>query len=268
MPSEWPRSGTLRVDKLSLRYRPGLPLVLKEVSFGPVAAGTRIGVCGRTGSGKSTLAMAIFRLIEPASGAIQIDGINTQAIPLARLRAKLSMVPQAPTIFAGSVRYNVDPTSKHSDAAITAAVGAVEMSDWVAAAGGLDGLVAAGGADMSMGQRQLLCLARVMLEQPKLLVMDEATSSLDRATDNRIQRLLRKRSGPLSKATILSIAHRLETILDYDTVCVLEAGQVAEYGPPHELLQRKNGLFKRLVDEHNSRKSTAVEAASTAASRV
>jgi len=249
VPDHWPTTGVLEVKELSLRYRPGLPLVLDSVSFGPVAPGNRVGVCGRTGSGKSTLALALFRMVEPASGAILLDGIDTQGVPLATLRNNLAMVPQDPTLFGGTVRYNIDPTGIHSDADISNAIAAVGMDAWVDRSGGLTADIADGGTDLSAGQRQLLCLARVLLKQPRVLCMDEATSSLDHATDERIQTLLRKRDGPLGAATIIAIAHRLETIVDYDEICVLDKGKVAEFGPPKELLQRSGGHFWSMVHD-------------------
>jgi len=250
----WPATGSLEIRGLSLRYRPGLPLVLREVSIGPIPSGHRLGVCGRTGSGKSTLALALFRFIEPAAGQILIDGVATGELPLERHRRGLAMIPQEPVLFGGSVWHNVDPVASHSEEAVLKAVRDVGLSEWLDSNGGLGYEVSDGGENLSQGQRQLLCLARVLLASPKVLVMDEATSSLDRATDEAIQSLLRDRTGPLAGATVVAIAHRLETILDYDTVCVLDKGRVVECGPPQELLAQRSGAFKDLVQE-NSRQA-------------
>merc|ERR1712100_234086 len=194
------------------------------------------------------MAMSLFRFIEAAGGEIRLDGIATKGVALSRLRECLSMVPQDPVLFGGSLRYNVDPTGRHSDEELITAIEAVGLESWMNRNGGLESDVSEGGSSLSSGERQLVCLARVMLQKPKVLVMDEATSSLDRGTDERIQAILRDKEGPLSEATIVAIAHRLETIVDYDYVCVLDKGKVAEYGPPKELLQKQGGHFRSLFE--------------------
>ena len=204
-----------------------------------VAGGARVGVCGRTGSGKSSLFRALLRLTE-FDGEILIDGVAASRAPLRALRGALALVQQDPMLFSGSVRHNVDPTGARADADVRAALDASALAHL-----GLDAPVDEGGANFSAGERQLLCVARALLVRPRILLLDEATSMLDRATDEAVQRALRALAG----ATLVTIAHRLETIADADLVVVLDAGRVAESGPPRELLAR-DGAYAALVRRH------------------
>ncbi len=245
----WPDRGALSVESLVVRYRPDLPPVLRGVTFAAAPA-EKVGVAGRTGCGKSTLMAALFRLVEPASGRVVIDGIDVAGIGLRDLRSRLALVPQDPVIFSGSVRSNLDPFAAHAaagDAPLWRGLQRAGLEGWARGLdGGLDARVAEGGGDLSAGQRQLLCLARALLRRARLLVLDEATSSVDPRTDAAIQTAL---ATAFADCTVLTIAHRLHTIMGADRVLVLDAGRVAEHAPPAELLGRPGGAFRALVEE-------------------
>jgi ATP-binding cassette subfamily C (CFTR/MRP) protein 1 len=243
---EWPSEGEIAFEKMSMRYRDG-PLVLKDLSF-TVKGGERVGVCGRTGSGKSSLMVALFRISEiEEGGSIKIDDVNTKQIGTTTLRHSLSIIPQDPVIFSNSVRYNLDPFKTCSDEELWDVLKKVKMGEVIALLpGGLDEQVAEGGENFSQGQRQLLCIARALLRKPKVLVMDEATASIDNATDAAIQEMIREN---FKDATLLTIAHRLNTITDSDRILVLHDGRIAEYDTPQALLDKEEGFFKSMVEK-------------------
>jgi len=243
---DWPRAGNMDVQDLSVRYRESLPLSLKNVSL-HIPHGSRVGVCGRTGSGKSTLVQAMFRLLEAETGTIHLDGVNIADVGLHTLRARLSVIPQVPVLFSGqSVRDNLDPFRKHSDKEVEDSLRDVCMWDPVQElAGGCDSMVAEGGSNFSVGQRQLLCLARAILRKNPFLILDEPTANVDRRTDQLLQEALQK---SFHEATILSVAHRLDTVIDYDYILVLGNAQVLEFGSPAELLDKgEEGHFASMV---------------------
>ena len=245
--STWPQKGDLVFDNVSLRYRPGLPLSLNSLSF-TVSHGQRCAVVGRTGAGKSTLAAALFRLVEVEEGTISLDGVDLSTLGLSDVRGRRNgafILPQDPAVFAGSIRTNLDPFDSLSDEDIMDALKLVNFPG--ARERGLKLLsdtVEEGGGNFSAGEKQLLCLARAMLSNPRLLVLDEATSSVDGATDEFVQKMLRSQ---FPDTTLLTIAHRLNTIIDYDVVIVMDKGKAAEIGSPKELLEM-NGLFASMVD--------------------
>jgi len=250
---EWPLNGEIEIKNASMRYRDG-PLVLKDLSL-RIKKGEKVGVCGRTGSGKSSLMIALFRIaeLEKDGGRIVIDGVNTNEIGTSSLRLNLSIIPQDPIVFSNTVRYNLDPFGASSDKELWDVLKKVQMSEVIAALPeGLDYHVAEGGENFSQGQRQLLCIARSVLRKPKILVMDEATASIDNATDANIQTMIRENFGD---ATVLTIAHRLNTIMDSDRVLVLDDGRIAEFNTPEALLQKENGMFRSMVEKSRDAKT-------------
>ena len=242
-PSDWPSQGTVVFDDVQMRYGDG-PLVLKGVSFAAQAKET-LGVVGRTGAGKSSLATALFRLRPLCGGRILIDEMDVSTLSLRRLRSAMGIVPQEPTLFSGSVRFNVDPRGSHTDEAIWSALESVGMEKHVRELPeALDAAVEEGGRNFSVGERQLLCLARVVLQHPMIVVMDEATASLDEQTQATVMRTIQR---DFSDCTVLMVAHRLSTVMDSDKVCVMDGGRVAEFDSPAKLLSSQ-GLFSQMVN--------------------
>jgi len=252
----WPLNGEIELSNASMRYRDG-PLVLKNLTFS-VKGGEKIGVCGRTGSGKSSLMIALFRISEiEEEGFIKVDGVNIGEIGTAALRMNISIIPQDPVMFSNTIRYNVDPFATKSDDELWDVLKKVEMGEVIAQLPkGLDEMVAEGGENFSQGQRQLLCIARSLLRKPKILVMDEATASIDNETDATIQRMIREN---FQDATVLTIAHRLNTIMDSDRILVLDDGNIAELDTPENLLAKESGHFKAMVEKSKTAHSDVIE---------
>lgn len=251
----WPRSGQIAFDKVSLRYRDGLALALNDLSF-QIAAGKSCGVVGRTGAGKSSITVALFRLVEIESGRILFDGVDLSTIGLSDVRGRgMSIIPQDPFLAGATLRDCLDPFNVHKDSEIVEALQAVRMGSAYQADDVqlLSTPLEEGGSNYSVGERQLLNLARAFLSQPKLLVLDEATASIDGETDAFIQRMLRTR---FPDTTLITIAHRLNTIMDYDYVLVMDAGQAVEFGSPAELLGISHGVFSELVDATGAESSS------------
>ncbi|TPX60041.1 hypothetical protein PhCBS80983_g02066 [Powellomyces hirtus] len=245
-PKGWPQTGAIDIHDLTLQYAPDLPAVLHHLTL-TIGDKEKVGVVGRTGSGKSTLIQSLFRTIEPCLGSeIKIDGVNTRTIPLEDLRRAISIIPQDPTLFSGTFRSNLDPFGEYDDAALFTALRRAHLGADVAAKGGLDAHVAEGGENLSVGQRQLVCLARAMVKKPRILIMDEATANVDLETDFVVQRILREE---FAECTVLCVAHRLNTIIDYDRVLVLSNGRIAEFDTPRALLSNPQGVFTSMVDE-------------------
>ncbi|KAM1229150.1 hypothetical protein ACFX2J_008153 [Malus domestica] len=250
-PLNWPSRGNVELKDLQVRYRPNTPLVLKGISLN-IFGGEKIGVVGRTGSGKSTLIQVFFRLVEPSGGRIIIDGIDITTIGLHDLRSRFGIIPQEPVLFEGTVRSNIDPIGMYSDEEIWKSLERCQLKDVVAAKPEkLNCLVADNGDNWSVGQRQLLCLGRVMLKHSRLLFMDEATASVDSQTDAVIQRIIRE---DFAACTIISIAHRIPTVMDCNRVLVVDAGLAKEFEKPSRLLERPS-LFGALVQEYANRSS-------------
>jgi ATP-binding cassette, subfamily C (CFTR/MRP), member 4 len=243
---DWPSSGAVQCDGLSVRYRATLPLALNHISF-HIPGGSRVGIVGRTGSGKSTIVQTLFRLLEAEEGTLSIDGVDVSKLGLHALREKISVIPQMPTLFSGcSVRENLDLFGTHSDEDIQKALDDAHLGDVIASLPrGWDSVVSEGGSNFSVGQRQLLCLARAILSNNKVLVLDEATASVDRRTDEMLQAALQE---SFRHGTIIAVAHRLETIIDYDIVLVLGHGHVLEWGSPAKLLT-DGGAFASMVND-------------------
>lgn len=240
-----PARGEIEFDELCLRYRPELPLVLRGVSM-RVAAGEKVGICGRTGAGKSSLMTALFRVCSFDSGRVLIDGVDIQRLKLRELRRGLAIIPQDPVLYSGTLRDNVDPFREYSDEAIWAALRHVHLADLVAdkRGRGLAFRVSEGGENLSVGQRQLLCISRALLKGSRIVVLDEATASVDSATDALIQATIRE---AFADKTVLTIAHRIDTIMHCDKIVVMAAGRVAELASPAELLDRPDSIFASLV---------------------
>jgi ABC-type multidrug transport system fused ATPase/permease subunit len=253
-PEGWPTNGALDVENLKFRYKPDGPLVLHGLSFS-VTSGERIGIVGRTGAGKSTLLLALFRTVEPEAGSkIVLDGHDILAMGLADLRRCITMIPQDPVLFEATLHYNCDPFSLHSNHAVRQALELAQLGPWLQTQEqGLDMKVSEGGQNLSAGQRQLVTIARAMLRGSKLVVFDEATASLDTATDDSIQKAIRT---CFRGSSTLTIAHRLGTILDSDRVMVLKKGLLAEFGHPDELRNIKDGIFQGMVREYEKTKNS------------
>ncbi|KAI8895406.1 P-loop containing nucleoside triphosphate hydrolase protein [Globomyces pollinis-pini] len=242
----WPSKGEIQFQGISMSYpsRPDV-LVLKNLSL-DVKAGEKVGVIGRTGSGKSTLMQALFRIVELKEGKIEIDGLDIRQLGLNTLRNGIQIIPQEPVLFSGTIRDNLDVQSLYSDADVWDVLQRIGLKDYVnSLADKLDSPVTENGENLSVGQRQLICLGRAILVKPKILVMDEATASVDADADKLIQESIKTH---FANTTVLSIAHRLNTIIDFDRVLVLDKGELIEYDHPHVLLSKVDGLFSMLAD--------------------
>ncbi|KAL2914572.1 hypothetical protein HK105_205923 [Polyrhizophydium stewartii] len=243
---EWPTAGAVAIRDLEIRY-PSRPdhAVIQDLSL-DIQPGEKVGVVGRTGSGKSTLMTALFRIMEASKGSIAIDGIDIASLGLKTLRSRLQIIPQDPVLFRGTVRSNLDFGVSYTDDELWAALGLVGLKDFVGTLDGkLDAIIDENGANLSMGQRQLMCLCKAILAKPKVLIMDEATASVDAEADKRIQESLKTQ---FAATTVLSIAHRLNTIAAFDRVLVLDGGRIAEFDAPHVLLGRAGSVFGDMVD--------------------
>ncbi|XP_072179239.1 ATP-binding cassette sub-family C member 9-like [Diadema setosum] len=241
---DWPSRGKIEIMDLSVRYAEGLDPVLHDVTF-TVEGMEKLGICGRTGSGKSSLTLALFRMIDTFQGSIVIDGIDIATVPLRTLRQRLSIIPQDSVLFTGSIRSNLDPTGTKTDREIWYALETAQLKDVVSNIPlGLDYTVTEGGENFSVGQRQLFCLARAFLRNSKIVVMDEATASIDHETDGIIQDVV---ADVFENQTVLTIAHRVGTILNSDTILTLKDGRIAEFDAPSNLLDRHDSIFASLV---------------------
>lgn len=255
----WPEKGEIIFDKVEMRYRANLPLVLSGLSM-HIQAGERIGIVGRTGAGKSSIMSTLFRLVEISAGSITVDGLNISTIGLQDLRSRLAIIPQDPTLFRGTIRSNLDPFSEHTDLELWSALRQADLvpadanADTATASDSshlhLDTVVEEDGLNFSLGQRQLMALARALVRGSQIIVCDEATSSVDMETDVKIQTTMA--TGFRGK-TLLCIAHRLRTIVGYDRICVMDAGQIAELDSPAELWKNEGGIFRSMCDRSGIR---------------
>jgi len=238
----WPSHGVVEFRRFSTRYRPDLDMCLRDISF-RADRGERVGIVGRTGAGKSTLGLAMFRALEAVEGEILIDDVDISQVTLQRLRKSITIVPQDPSLFAGTIRSNLDPLDEHTDAEVEAVLDHVQLS------GAAEGALHAGtrvidaGGNFSQGQRQLLCLARAVLRRSRILMVDEATASIDHASDTQIQAVLSSLD-----ATVVTVAHRLATVADHDRIVVLDRGAIIEQGAPWILLRNPHSVFRAMCE--------------------
>ena len=271
--STWPEHGAIEYQAVQMRYRPDLPLVIDGFTL-RISGGERIGIVGRTGAGKSTILSTLFRLTDISGGCITIDGLDISQIGLHRLRSSLAIIPQDPTLFRGTIRSNLDPFNKHTDTELwnalreahlipeksvsksqddtqASVVGCTNESSSKAGEAretrvALDSPVESEGLNFSLGQRQLIALARALLRDTRIVLVDEGTSSVDPETDARIQDTL---ATGLGGKTLVAIAHRLRTVIQYDRVCVMDKGEIVELGPPLDLWER-GGTFRAMCDSN------------------
>uniref|UniRef100_A0A453QRK9 ABC transmembrane type-1 domain-containing protein n=2 Tax=Aegilops tauschii subsp. strangulata TaxID=200361 RepID=A0A453QRK9_AEGTS len=244
---DWPQVGSVELKDLKIRYRGDAPLVLHGITC-KFQGRDKIGIVGRTGSGKTTLIGALFRLVEPAEGKIIIDSMDISTIGLHDLRSRLGIIPQDPTLFQGTVRYNLDPLGQFSDQQIWEVLEKCQLLEAVQEKKqGLDSLVAEDGSNWSMGQRQLFCLGRTLLKRCRILVLDEATASIDNTTDAVLQKTIRTE---FKHCTVITVAHRIPTVMDCDMVLAMSDGKVVEYDKPMKLMETEGSLFRELVNEY------------------
>ncbi|XP_078097039.1 multidrug resistance-associated protein 1 isoform X2 [Mustelus asterias] len=241
----WPSEGKIEFVNYGLRYREDLDLALKDITVS-INGGEKIGIVGRTGAGKSSFALGLFRIIEAAVGQIYVDGIDISKIGLHDLRFQITIIPQDPVLFSGSLRMNLDPFDQYSDAGLWTALELAHLKTFVSGLPNkLNHECSEGGENLSVGQRQLLCLARALLRKSKILVLDEATAAVDLETDELIQSTIRNQ---FAECTVLTIAHRLKTIMDYTRIMVLDKGRIVEFDSTEELLKRKGAFYKMAMD--------------------
>ncbi|XP_037468218.1 ABC transporter C family member 10-like [Triticum dicoccoides] len=249
---DWPQNGNVEIRDLKIRYRIDLPLVLHGITC-KFEGGDNIGIVGRTGSGKTTLIGALFRLVEPAEGKVIIDSVDITMIGLHDLRSRLGIIPQDPTLFQGTIRYNLDPLGQFSDEQIWEVLDKCQLLEAVREKEqGLDSHVVQDGSNWSMGQRQLFCLGRALLRRCRILVLDEATASIDNATDAILQKTIRTE---FKYSTVITVAHRIPTVMDCDMVLAMSDGKVVEYDKPTKLMKTGGSLFRKLVEEYRSHTS-------------
>ncbi|KNC99219.1 uncharacterized protein SPPG_05475 [Spizellomyces punctatus DAOM BR117] len=257
---KWPSLGAIEFINYSLRYNPDNPPVLRNITLS-IGMKEKVGIVGRTGAGKSSIIAGLYRLAEASSGKITIDGVDISTVTLKQLRRSLSIIPQAPILFEGTIRSNLDPTGFHPDQHLWKILERCRLKSFVASMPRkLDGQITENGENLSVGQRQLLCLGRAMLMSPKILIIDEATANVDYETDAMIQQVLRTH---LRQCTILTIAHRLSTIMDYDKILVLDHGRVAEFDSPPNLLANPESEFSKLAEETMGDKAESLKSLAT-----
>ena len=244
----WPGKGAIEFINFSVKYRPDTELVLKNISFS-IQAKEKVGIVGRTGSGKSTITLCLFRILEATEGRIIIDGVDISSVGLDKLRNNLTIIPQDPALMEGTLRYNIDPLDRSSDTEIVKVMEKIGF-DYIVKRNneGLHQEIAEGGSNLSVGEKQLICITRAILRKSKIIVMDEATASIDYKTEEMIQKAI---SELLNDSTFITIAHRIKTIISYDKILTLDNGQVVDFDSPKNLLNDKTSLFYELYSKSN-----------------
>ena len=252
----WPEKGTVSFKEVDMKYLPGLPLVLRKISL-YIVDKEKLGIVGRTGSGKSSIIQAVFRFIEICRGTIEIDGVDISKIGLSNLRSKIAIIPQDPILFSGSIRKNLDPFALYNDDQLWDSLERSQLKPKISQLGGLECAIQEGGSNLSVGERQLVCLARALLRKTRILFLDEATANVDYESDAAIQKCIR---SDFAECTVVTIAHRLNTIMNYDRyatitiiilycrILVLSDGEIAELDTPAALMKKK-GIFYSMAQE-------------------
>ena len=256
----WPSEGSIRFENYSVQYRPETEIVLKNLNF-EIKPKEKIGIVGRTGSGKSTIALCLFRILEAKEGKIYMDDVDISQIGLKKLRSNITIIPQDPTLMEGSLKFNIDPLNNHTEQEIENVMR--EIGFWYICERnleenknkpdnekGLNMIITENGGNISIGERQLICITRAILRKSKIIVMDEATASIDVNTENIIQKAI---NNLLNDSTILTIAHRIKTVLNSDRILVLDNGEVIEFDNPKTLLANKNSMFYEFYNNANQK---------------
>lgn len=242
-PKAWPEKGAVTFSKVCLRYYQDGPIVLKDINFS-ASPGEKIGIVGRTGAGKSSLLACLMRMPAITTGEIRIDGISLADLNVQDVRSEIAVIPQNPFLFNDALRRSLDPANKFADTELWNMLEKVQLKSTVEnREGQLNCHVTENGANFSVGERQLICFARALLFGKRIIVMDEATSSVDNQTDKLIQKIIRRE---MIHRTVITIAHRLSTVIDYDRIMVLDGGKIVEIGPPEVLLGNERGNFYKL----------------------
>jgi ABC-type multidrug transport system fused ATPase/permease subunit len=242
----WPENGKIKFENYSTKYRPDTDIVLKKINFN-VNSQEKIGIVGRTGSGKSTITLSLFRILEPIEGIISIDDIDITTIGLKKLRSNITIIPQDPAIFSGTLRYNIDPLNLVTDDEIKNVMNKINFNYIINKhPNGLYQDIAEGGSNLSVGEKQLICICRAILRKSKIIIMDEATASIDFQTEEIIQKAINE---IMKNSTVLTIAHRIKTIIKYDKILVLDNGEVKDFDSPEILKKKKDGIFYELYQK-------------------
>ncbi|MCQ2818077.1 MAG: ATP-binding cassette domain-containing protein [archaeon] len=238
--STWPSEGRIKFENFSVKYREDTEIVLKDINF-ETGPNEKIGIVGRTGSGKSTISLCLFRIIEPLTGKISIDGVDISTLGLGKLRSNLTIIPQDPSLMEGTLRYNIDPLNQFTDAEIMEVMKKINF-DYIVHnnAEGINQMITEGGSNLSVGEKQLICIVRAILRRSKIIIMDEATASIDYQTEEIIQKAINE---ILKDSTVLTIAHRIKTIINCSRIIALENGEIVDFDTPKNLLDKKEGLF-------------------------
>ena len=242
---KWPQEGKIKFENYSVKYRPNTEIVLKKLNL-EIKGNEKIGVVGRTGSGKSTICLCLFRILEPLEGTIYIDNVDITKIGLDILRKNLTIIPQDPCLMEGSLKYNIDPFNIKEDAEIVSILKKIgfeytEPDDKI-----LDRKIEQNGSNLSVGEKQLICIARAIIRKTKIVIMDEATANIDMSTEEKIQKALQY---VLNDSTVITVAHRIKTIIDYDKILVLDNGNIIEFDSPQNLLKNEKSLFFELYSK-------------------